>query len=92
MIPFAIIRATPLPFLIIIHIHFKDAPYSLCDYVMCGLSLISLKELPYETPSNIFDNGWSLTEPQETAKVFKKYFVNLATDIHSSLKEFKTIP
>ena len=36
-------------------------------------------------PSNIFDNGRSLTEPQEIANAFNKYFVNVATDIPSSV-------
>ena len=43
--------------------------------------LIYLKELPNIAPSNIFDNGWSLSEPQETANAFNKYFVYVATDI-----------
>ena len=44
-------------------------------------NLISLKELPNVAPSNVFDNGRSLTELQEIANAFNKYFVNLATDI-----------
>ena len=38
-------------------------------------NFISLKELPNVAPSNIFDNGRSLTEPQE-----------VATDIQSSIR------
>ena len=37
-------------------------------------------------PSNIFDNGRSLTEPLEIAKAFNKYFVNVATDVQSSIR------
>ena len=40
-------------------------------------------------PSNIFDNGRSLTEPQEIANAFNKYFVNVATDIQSSIRYSK---
>ena len=40
-------------------------------------------------PSNIFDNDRSLTEPQETANALKKYFVNVATDIQSSIRYSK---
>ena len=47
--------------------------------------LIFLKELPNVALSNIFDNGRSLTEPQDIANVFNKYFVNVATDIQSSM-------
>ena len=39
------------------------------------------KKLPNVDPSNIFDNGESLTDPQEIANAFNKYFVNVATDI-----------
>ena len=39
------------------------------------------KKLAYVDPSNIFDNGESLTEPQEIANAFNKYFVNVAIDI-----------
>ena len=52
-------------------------------------NLISLKELPNVAPSNIFDNGRSLTEPQDTANAFNKYFVNVATDIQSSIRYSK---
>ena len=52
-------------------------------------NLISLKELPNVAPSNIFDNGRSLTEPQEIANAFNKYFVNVATDIQSSIRYSK---
>ena len=44
-------------------------------------NLISLKELPNVAPSNIFVNGRSLTELQDIANAFNKYFVNVATDI-----------
>ena len=36
-------------------------------------------------PSNISDNGRRLTEPQEIANAFNKYFVNVATDNQSSI-------
>ena len=48
-----------------------------------------LKELHNITPCNIFDNGRSLTEPQEIANTFNKYFVNVATDIQSSIRSSK---
>ena len=41
-------------------------------------------ELPNVVSSNIFDNGRSLTEPQEIANAFNKYFVNVTKDIQSS--------
>ena len=41
--------------------------------------------MPNVAPSNIFDNGRSLTERQELANAFNKYFVNVATDIQSSI-------
>ena len=47
---------------------------------------ISLKELSNVAPFNIFDNCWSLTEVQEITNAFNKYFVNVATDIHSSIR------
>ena len=53
------------------------------------INLISLKELPDVAPSSIFHNGWSLTEPQEIANAFNKYFVNVATDIQSSIRYSK---
>ena len=34
----------------------------------------SLKELYNAAPSNIFDDGQTLTEPKEIANNFKKYF------------------
>ena len=40
-------------------------------------------------PSSNFDNCQSLTEPQEIANAFNKYFVNVATDIQSSIKYSK---
>ena len=49
-------------------------------------NLIPLKELPNVAPSNIFDNGRSLTQPQEIANAFNTYFVNVATDIQSSIR------
>ena len=51
--------------------------------------LISLKELSNIAPSNIFDNGRSLTEPQEIVTAFNKYFVNGATDIQSFIRYSK---
>ena len=53
------------------------------------MNLTSLKELPNIAPSNIFDNGRSLTEPQEIANAFNKYFVIVATDIYSSIRYSK---
>ena len=47
--------------------------------------LISLTALSDIAPSNIFDNNRSLTEPQELANAFNKYFVNVGTDIQSSI-------
>ena len=37
-------------------------------------NLIPLKELPNVAPSNIFDNGRSLTQPQEIANAFNRYY------------------
>ena len=54
-------------------------------------NLISLKELPNVTPPNIFDNGRSLTEPQEIVSSFNEYFVNVATDIQSSIRYSKKL-
>ena len=53
-------------------------------------NLISLKECSNVTPSNIFDNGQSLTEPQEITNAFNKYFVNVATEIQSSIRYSKS--
>ena len=52
-------------------------------------NLTSLKELPNVAPSNIFCNGQSLTEPQKIANAFNRYFVNVATDIQSSIRYSK---
>ena len=52
-------------------------------------NLISLKALPNAAPSNIFDNGRILTEPQEIGNDFNKSFVNVVTDIHSSIRYSK---
>ena len=57
-------------------------------------NLISLKELPNVAPWIIFDNGRSLTEPRERERerepmLFNKYFVNVATDIQSSIRYSK---
>ena len=52
-------------------------------------NLISLKALPNAALSNIFDNGRILTEPQEIANDFNKYFVNVVTDIQSSIRYSK---
>ena len=46
-------------------------------------NLISLKELLNVAPSSISDKGQSLSEPQEIANAFNKYFLNIATDIQS---------
>ena len=51
--------------------------------------LISLKEMSNIAPSNYFDNGHSLTEPQEIANAFNKYLVKVATDIQSSIRYSK---
>ena len=51
-------------------------------------NLISFKKMPNVAPFNIFDNGRSLTERQEIANAFNKYFVNVATDIQSSTEIF----
>ena len=40
-------------------------------------------------PSNIIDNGQCLTEPQEIANAFNKYFANVATDIQSPIRYSK---
>ena len=52
-------------------------------------NLISLKELPNVAQSNIIDNGQCLTEPQEKANAFNKYFANVATDIQSPIRYSK---
>ena len=52
-------------------------------------NLISLKALPNAALSNIFDNGRILTEPQEIANDFNKYFANVVTDIQSSIRYSK---
>ena len=52
-------------------------------------NLIPLKELHNVAPSNIFDNGLSLTELQEIANAFNKYFVDVAADIQSSSRYSK---
>ena len=52
--------------------------------------LNSLIELSNITPSNVFDNGQSLTESQEKSNAFSKYFVNVFTDIQSSFRYSKT--
>ena len=51
--------------------------------------LISLEEFSNIAPSNIFNNGRNLTEPQEIADTFNKYFVYVATDIQSSIRYSK---
>ena len=51
--------------------------------------LISSKELSNIAPSNIFDNGRSVTWPQEITNAFNKYFVNFTTDIQSSIRYSK---
>ena len=52
-------------------------------------NLISLKKLSYVVPSNVSDNGRSLTEQQKRANGFNKYFANVATDIESFIKYSK---
>ena len=42
--------------------------------------------MPNITPPNTFDNDRSLNEPQELAISFIKYFVNVATNIKSSIR------
>ena len=51
--------------------------------------LISLKELFNIVSSNIFDNDRSLTATREIANAFNKCFVNVATDIQSSIRYSK---
>ena len=41
-------------------------------------TLIFLEKLPNIAPSTIFDNGQSLSKPQEIANAFNKYFANIA--------------
>ena len=48
------------------------------------------KKLPNVDPSNIFDNGRSLTEPQEIVNAFNKYLVNVATEIQCSIRYSKS--
>ena len=43
----------------------------------------------FQNNLNIFDNGRSLAEPREIANTFNKYFVNVATDIQSSIRYSK---
>ena len=45
--------------------------------------------MPNVDPSNIFKNRWNLTEPQEIANAFNKYFINVATDIQWSIRYSK---
>ena len=54
-------------------------------------NLISLKQLLNVAPYYVFDNGQSLTEPQEIVNAFNKYFVNAATDIQFSIRYSKII-
>ena len=51
--------------------------------------LISLSVLSHIAPSNIFDNDRSFTVPLEISNGFRKYFVNVFTDIQSSFRYFK---
>ena len=44
-----------------------------------------------KTPFNIFDNIQNLAEPQEISNSFKNYFLNVATDIQSSVRYSKSI-
>ena len=48
-----------------------------------------IKKLIYKRIEIIFDNGRSLTEPQGIAIAFNRYFVNVATDIQSSIRYSK---
>ena len=50
----------------------------------CIKKLISLKDFSNIAPSNIFDNGQNLTEPQAIPSAFNKYFVKMANDIQPS--------
>ena len=52
-------------------------------------NLISLQKLPNVAQSNIFDYGRSLIESQEIANAFNTHFVNVATDIQSSIRYSK---
>ena len=52
-------------------------------------NLISLQELPNVAQSNFFDYGRSLTEPQEIANAFNTHFVNVVTDIQSTIRYSK---
>ena len=52
-------------------------------------NLISLKKLSNVVPSNVSDNGRSLTELPKRANAFNKYFVNVATDIESFIRYSK---
>ena len=45
--------------------------------------------MPNVAPPNIFDNGRSLKGPQEIANAFNKLFVNVATDVQSSIRYSK---
>ena len=51
--------------------------------------LISLKKQSNIAPSNTFDSVQSLTEPQEIVSAYTKHFVNVATDIQSSVRYSK---
>ena len=51
--------------------------------------LISLKELFNIAPSNIFHNRRSLTATEEVANVSNKYFANVATACHFSIRYSK---
>ena len=49
-------------------------------------NLISLKQVLNVALTNIFGNVRSLTKPQEISNAFNKSFVNVATDIQSSIR------
>ena len=66
--------------------YFQNNPNDLKSIWKGIKNLISLKEFPNVALSNIFDNGQSLTELQEIVNAFNKYFVNVATNIQSSIR------
>ena len=70
--------------------YFQNNPNDLKSIWKGIKNLISLKELPNVAPSNVFDNGRSLTGPQEIINAFfNKFCVNVATEIQSSVRYSK---
>ena len=55
------------------------------------MNLISLKELPNAAPSNTFDNGGSLTEPQEILNAFQNILLTLLLTLNLVLDTQKII-